>query len=111
MGEHSPHSCVLPFTGLSGADKPTIAEELLGRLCELNINAIILDGDTFRMGLSSNLRYSSAARLRRVAYTQDHLSSRAFSTMRLHGHCRYNFTRAKPSRCRYISHIQNIACA
>jgi adenylylsulfate kinase len=58
------------LTGLSGAGKTTIANELSQLLKSSNINVIVIDGDEIRKGLCSDLGYSSKDRsenTRRVA--------------------------------------------
>ena len=49
---------VLWFTGLSGAGKTTIANELDQLLIANNNHSYILDGDIFRSGLSSYLSFT-----------------------------------------------------
>ena len=59
------------FTGLSGAGKTTIANELDQLLIANNNHSYILDGDIFRSGLSSDLSFTKNDRkenLRRVKY-------------------------------------------
>ena len=62
---------VLWFTGLSGAGKTTIANELDQLLIANNNHSYILDGDIFRSGLSSDLSFTKNDRqenLRRIKY-------------------------------------------
>ena len=62
---------VLWFTGLSGAGKTTIANELDQLLIANNNHSYILDGDIFRSGLSSDLsftKYDREENLRRIKY-------------------------------------------
>ena len=62
---------VLWFTGLSGAGKSTIANELDQLLIANNNHSYILDGDIFRSGLSSDLSFTKNDReenLRRIKY-------------------------------------------
>ena len=62
---------VLWFTGLSGAGKTTIANELDQLLIVNNNHSYILDGDIFRSGLSSDLSFTKNDReenLRRIKY-------------------------------------------
>ena len=62
---------VLWFTGLSGAGKTTIANELDQLLIANNNHSYILDGDVFRNGLSSDLSFTKKDReenLRRIKY-------------------------------------------
>ena len=59
------------FTGLSGAGKTTIANELDQLLIANNNHSYILDGDIFRSGLSSDLSFTKNDRkenLRRIKY-------------------------------------------
>jgi bifunctional enzyme CysN/CysC len=58
------------FTGLSGAGKSEIGRELERLLFSQNFNSYLLDGDTLRTGLTSDLGFSSSERtenIRRVA--------------------------------------------
>ncbi len=62
---------VLWFTGLSGAGKTTIANELSRLLVANNNHCYILDGDNFRTGLSSDLSFEKKDRkenLRRAKF-------------------------------------------
>ena len=62
---------VLWFTGLSGAGKTTIANELDQLLIANNNHSYILDGDIFRSGLSLDLSFTKNDReenLRRIRY-------------------------------------------
>lgn len=65
---------VLWFTGLSGSGKSTVASEVERRLTELGMAAYMLDGDTMRTGLNSDLGFSPSdrdeniRRLTEVAY-------------------------------------------
>ena len=62
--------CVLWMTGLSGSGKSTIARALEKRLMDQGRLTFVLDGDTIRKGLSSDLGFSQADRqenIRRVA--------------------------------------------
>ena len=61
---------VLWFTGLSGAGKSTIANQVEKRLHALGQHTMILDGDNVRHGLNRDLGFSEADRvenIRRVA--------------------------------------------
>lgn len=61
---------ILWFTGLSGAGKSTVALALERALFERGLQAFVLDGDTIRHGLNSNLGFSPEDRsenIRRVA--------------------------------------------
>ncbi len=65
---------VLWFTGLSGAGKTTIANQLDQLLIANNNHSYILDGDAFRNGLSSDLSFTKKDReenLRRVKYVAE----------------------------------------
>jgi len=69
--EHSNSRPVLWLTGLSGAGKSTIADELHRQLAELKIRSVRLDGDALRSGLNSDLGFSKQDRsenLRRSAH-------------------------------------------
>lgn len=62
-------SCVLWFTGLSGAGKSTTAVEVEKELYRLKIHSYVLDGDNIRHGLNNNLGFSAKDRqenIRRV---------------------------------------------
>ena len=61
---------VLWFTGLSGAGKSTIANQVEKRLHALGHHTMILDGDNVRHGLNRDLSFSEADRvenIRRIA--------------------------------------------
>ena len=61
---------VLWFTGLSGAGKSTIADQVESRLNLAGVHTIMLDGDNVRHGLNKDLGFSQADRsenIRRVA--------------------------------------------
>jgi bifunctional enzyme CysN/CysC len=61
---------VLWFTGLSGAGKSTIANQVEKRLHALGRHTMILDGDNVRHGLNQDLGFSEADRvenIRRIA--------------------------------------------
>jgi bifunctional enzyme CysN/CysC len=63
-------SCVLWFTGLSGAGKSTIANLVEKRLLALGRHTYTLDGDNVRHGLNKDLGFTEADRvenIRRVA--------------------------------------------
>jgi len=60
---------VLWFSGLSGAGKTTLAQELNKRLFEKGYQSFVLDGDNIRNGLNSDLDFSPKSRsenIRRV---------------------------------------------
>lgn len=54
------------FTGLSGAGKTTISQNVAVILRENNISCLLLDGDVCRKGLCSDLGYSEAERMENV---------------------------------------------
>ncbi len=54
------------FTGLSGAGKTTIASELRDRLTRAGRAAYLLDGDSLRSGLNSDLGFTKADRCESV---------------------------------------------
>jgi bifunctional enzyme CysN/CysC len=63
-------SCILWFTGLSGAGKSTIANVVERRLYALGRHTYLLDGDNVRHGLNKDLGFTDADRvenIRRVA--------------------------------------------
>jgi bifunctional enzyme CysN/CysC len=63
-------SCILWFTGLSGAGKSTIANVVEQRLYALGRHTYLLDGDNVRHGLNKDLGFTDADRvenIRRVA--------------------------------------------
>src|SRR5439155_1932684 len=63
-------SCVVWFTGLSGAGKSTIANCVERRLVDLGCHTYLLDGDNVRHGLNKDLGFTDADRvenIRRVA--------------------------------------------
>ncbi|HTH98120.1 MAG TPA: sulfate adenylyltransferase subunit CysN [Stellaceae bacterium] len=63
-------SCVLWFTGLSGAGKSTIANVLEKRLAFMGRHTYLLDGDNIRHGLNKDLGFTDEDRvenIRRVA--------------------------------------------
>jgi adenylylsulfate kinase len=58
------------FTGLSGSGKSTLALRLEDELIKKGITVIVLDGDSLRAGLNSDLQFSESDRgenIRRVA--------------------------------------------
>jgi len=67
MGQRS---CVLWFTGLSGAGKSTIANLVEKKLHAMNHHTYFLDGDNIRHGLSKDLGFTAVDRvenIRRIA--------------------------------------------
>jgi bifunctional enzyme CysN/CysC len=63
-------SCILWFTGLSGAGKSTIANLVEKKLAHLGRHTYLLDGDNVRHGLNKDLGFTDADRvenIRRVA--------------------------------------------
>jgi len=59
-------SCILWFTGLSGAGKSTIANLVERRLHALGRHTYILDGDNVRHGLNKDLGFTDADRVENV---------------------------------------------
>ncbi|MBB4909559.1 adenylyl-sulfate kinase [Actinophytocola algeriensis] len=62
--------CVVWFTGLSGAGKSTIADQVEQRLYAAGRHTFLLDGDNVRHGLNADLGFTDADRvenIRRVA--------------------------------------------
>jgi bifunctional enzyme CysN/CysC len=62
--------CILWFTGLSGAGKSTIANQVEKTLCSLGFHTCTLDGDNVRHGLNRDLGFTEVDRIeniRRVA--------------------------------------------
>jgi adenylylsulfate kinase len=59
-------SCVLWFTGLSGAGKSTVANAVEKELYNHNIRAYVLDGDNVRHGLNKNLGFSPEDRTENI---------------------------------------------
>lgn len=63
-------SCVLWFTGLSGAGKSTIANAVQRQLHHMKKRSYVLDGDNIRLGLNKGLGFSTEDRnenIRRVS--------------------------------------------
>jgi bifunctional enzyme CysN/CysC len=54
------------FTGISGAGKSTIAEQLEAKLHAQGRHTYLLDGDVFRRGLSQDLGFSDADRVENI---------------------------------------------
>lgn len=57
---------VLWFTGLSGAGKSTIANEVERRLAGMGRHSFLLDGDNVRLGLNKDLGFTDADRIENV---------------------------------------------
>ncbi len=57
---------VLWFTGLSGAGKSTIANEVEKRLNLMNRHTFLLDGDNIRHGLNKDLGFTDADRIENI---------------------------------------------
>lgn len=65
-------SCVLWFTGLSGAGKSSLAHAVEEQLYQRACHTFVLDGDNVRHGLSANLGFSEEDRqenIRRIGET------------------------------------------
>ncbi len=62
----SQRSCVLWFTGLSGAGKSTIANEVDKQLAALGHHTYLLDGDNVRHGLNRDLGFTDADRVENI---------------------------------------------
>lgn len=62
-------ACVVWFTGLSGAGKTTLALALENALHGWGIHTAVLDGDSLRLGLNSDLGFSPAERATNVQRT------------------------------------------
>ena len=60
------HSCVLWFTGLSGAGKSTIANAVEQALFLRGHHSYLLDGDNIRHGLNRDLDFSDAGRVENI---------------------------------------------
>src|SRR5947209_8349608 len=60
------HGAVLWLTGLPGSGKSTLARELERRLFAKGGSPVLLDGDTLRAGLNSDLAFSTADRRENV---------------------------------------------
>jgi adenylylsulfate kinase len=70
MNAQSQSGFVVWFTGLSGAGKTTLAQELKKHLDRAGSKVYLLDGDMLRTGLNSDLGFSAADRsenIRRAA--------------------------------------------
>ena len=64
--ENSRLGCVIWLTGLSGAGKSSVAQELERAILKLGRPACILDGDKVRCGLCSDLKFSPPDRKENV---------------------------------------------
>src|SRR3569833_2362674 len=77
VARHHHSGAVLWFTGLPGAGKSTLARTLERRLFSRGGSAVLLDGDTLRAGLNSDLGFSPDDRrenVRRLAEVAAHLA-------------------------------------
>ena len=100
------NGAVVWLTGLPGAGKSTLARALERRLFSRGGSPILLDGDTLRAGLNSDLGFSAEDRsenIRRLAEVATHLAKQ-----RTHRHRRRGLARrartaprraASPTRC------------
>jgi bifunctional enzyme CysN/CysC len=71
------HGAVLWLTGLPGSGKSTLARAVERRVFEQGGAPVLLDGDTLRTGLNSDLGFTAAERaenVRRLAETAAHLA-------------------------------------
>jgi adenylylsulfate kinase len=59
-------SAVIWFTGLSGAGKTTVAQNLEKELYKRGFLTQILDGDNIRSGINNNLSFTEADRLENI---------------------------------------------
>ncbi|NCD70232.1 adenylyl-sulfate kinase [Mucilaginibacter agri] len=57
---------LLQTTGLSGAGKTTLSNLVRARLAKLNLNCIVIDGDTYRQSLCKDLGFSQADRIENI---------------------------------------------
>lgn len=62
-------ACVVWFTGLSGAGKTTLAMALENELYNKGVHTALLDGDSLRLGLNSDLGFSPEDRAVNVQRT------------------------------------------
>jgi len=67
----TPDAPVIWLTGLSGAGKSTIAEELVPALRAIGLSAVHLDGDDLRTGLCSDLGFSPEDRHENIRRTAE----------------------------------------
>jgi len=59
-------SCIVWFTGLSGAGKSTIANLVEGKLSAAGHHTYLLDGDNVRHGLNKDLGFTAADRVENI---------------------------------------------
>ena len=59
-------ACTLWFTGLSGSDKSTLANEVEKHLHALGCHTMLLDGDNVRLGLNRNLGFTEPDRIENI---------------------------------------------
>ena len=64
--QKSQQSCVLWFTGLSGAGKSTIANLVEKKLFAINRHTYLLDGDNVRHGLNRDLGFTDVDRVENI---------------------------------------------
>ena len=64
--QKSQKPCVLWFTGLSGAGKSTIANQVERRLHAMGRHTYLLDGDNVRHGLNKDLGFTAADRVENI---------------------------------------------
>ena len=64
--QKSQKSCMIWFTGLSGAGKSTVANALDRLLFENNKHTYLLDGDNVRHGLNRDLGFSDTDRIENI---------------------------------------------
>lgn len=60
------HARTIWFTGLSGAGKSSLANELEKRLVAMGKHTMLLDGDNIRMGLNKNLGFRENDRIENI---------------------------------------------
>ena len=65
-GQKGQRPVVLWFTGLSGAGKSTIANEVEKKLFEMGRHSYLLDGDNMRHGLNRDLGFTEAERVENI---------------------------------------------
>ncbi|MFF2886902.1 adenylyl-sulfate kinase [Paenibacillus sp. NPDC057967] len=77
--EQGSFMCVVWLTGLSGAGKSTIANELDRKFSAIQVKSVVLDGDHLRNGINADLGFSRedrAENVRRIG----HISKLFFDT-------------------------------